>query len=54
MYLRSVSLRRQEVASFNVYPYSIPAVRALYTLELQADGSVKISGCVLLRPGQAA
>src|SRR5438132_8497703 len=34
MYLRSVSLRREEVASFNVYPYSIPAVRALHTLEL--------------------
>jgi hypothetical protein len=26
---------------------------ALYTLEQQADGSVKISGCVLLRAGQA-
>jgi hypothetical protein len=26
---------------------------ALYTLELESDGSVKISGCVLLRPGQA-
>jgi hypothetical protein len=26
---------------------------ALYTLELEPDGSVKISGCVLLRPGQA-
>jgi hypothetical protein len=27
---------------------------ALYTLELEPDGSVKISGCVLLKPGQAA
>ena len=27
---------------------------ALYTLELQPDGSVKITGCVLLRAGQAA
>jgi hypothetical protein len=27
---------------------------ALYTLELQPDGSVRISGCVLLRAGQAA
>ena len=27
---------------------------ALYTLELQPDGSVKITGCVLLREGQAA
>ena len=26
---------------------------ALYTLELEPDGSVNISGCVLLRPGQA-
>jgi Domain of unknown function (DUF4864) len=26
---------------------------ALYTLELEPDGSVKISGCVLLKPGQA-
>ena len=26
---------------------------ALYMLELQPDGSVKISGCVLLRAGQA-
>jgi hypothetical protein len=25
---------------------------ALYTLELEPDGSVKISGCVLLKPGQ--
>ena len=27
---------------------------ALYTLELQPDGSVRISGCVLLKAGQAA
>lgn len=27
---------------------------ALYALELQPDGSVKITGCVLLRAGQAA
>jgi hypothetical protein len=27
---------------------------ALYTLERQPDGSVKISGCVLLKSGQAA
>jgi len=26
---------------------------ALYALELQPDGSVKITGCVLLRAGQA-
>jgi hypothetical protein len=27
---------------------------ALYTLELQGDGSLKITGCVLLKAGQAA
>ena len=27
---------------------------ALYTLEQQPDGSIKISGCVLLKAGQAA
>ena len=27
---------------------------ALYTLELQPDGSLKITGCVLLKAGQAA
>ena len=27
---------------------------ALYTLELQPDGSMKITGCTLLRAGQAA
>jgi hypothetical protein len=26
---------------------------ALYTLEQQADGSLKISGCTLLKAGQA-
>jgi hypothetical protein len=26
---------------------------ALYTLELQSDGSVKITGCILLKAGQA-
>ena len=27
---------------------------ALYTLELQPDGSLKITGCMLLKAGQAA
>ena len=27
---------------------------ALYTLELEPDGSIRISGCVLLKAGQAA
>ena len=30
------------------------AWEALYTLELQPDGSLKITGCTLLRAGQAA
>jgi predicted ATPase len=34
VYLRSITLRRDEIASFEVYPYNIPAVRALHTLEL--------------------
>jgi predicted ATPase len=36
MYLKSVSLRRDQVSSFDVYPYSIPAIRALDTLQLDA------------------
>jgi hypothetical protein len=27
---------------------------ALYTLEQQSDGSIKISGCVLIKSGQGA
>ena len=30
------------------------AWEALYTLELEPDGSIRISGCVLLKAGQAA
>jgi hypothetical protein len=30
------------------------AWEALYTLELEPDGSIKISGCVLLKAGQGA
>ncbi len=33
-FLRSVSLLREEVPDFGVYPYSIPAIRNLDTLEL--------------------
>jgi len=29
------------------------AWEALYTLEHESDGSVKISGCILLKTGQA-
>jgi predicted ATPase len=34
MYLKSISLRREQVPSFDAYPYCIPAVRALHSLEL--------------------
>jgi predicted ATPase len=33
-FLRSVTLRREWVASFEVFPYSIPAIKHLHTLEL--------------------
>ena len=33
MYLRSITLRRAEVPSFDAYPYAIPAIRALDKLE---------------------
>ena len=32
-YLNSVTLKRDEVADFDCYPFSIPAVRELKTLE---------------------
>jgi predicted ATPase len=34
--LRSISLRREQVPSFDAYPYCIPAVRVLDSLERQA------------------
>jgi predicted ATPase len=33
-FLRTVTLRREWVASFDVFPYSIPAIKHLHTLEL--------------------
>jgi predicted ATPase len=33
-FLRSIMLKRDQVPSFDVYPFSIPAIRELYTLEL--------------------
>jgi predicted ATPase len=33
-YVRSVSLKREEIASFEHYPFCLPAVSALHTLEL--------------------
>src|SRR6266542_1306349 len=34
MYLKSVQLRRESVPSFEAYPFCIPAIRALHTLNL--------------------
>src|ERR1051325_10300803 len=36
-YLRSVSLKRNEIASFGAYPFSIPAVRELDSVEFHPD-----------------
>ncbi|MCE9528596.1 MAG: AAA family ATPase [Planctomycetales bacterium] len=36
-FIRSVSLNRQFVPSFDVYPYSIPAIKNLTTLELHKN-----------------
>ncbi len=36
-YLREVSLKRDDVANYEAYPFSIPAVRELYGLEFHRD-----------------
>jgi predicted ATPase len=36
-YLREVSLKRDDVASYDAYPFCIPAVRELYGLEFHRD-----------------
>lgn len=36
-YLRKVSLKRDEIASYEAYPFSIPAIRELYGLEFHSD-----------------
>ncbi|MCU0875756.1 MAG: AAA family ATPase [Pirellulaceae bacterium] len=36
-FLRSVSLRRDRIASFDEYPFSIPAIRHLHALELHPN-----------------
>lgn len=36
-YLRAVSLKREDVASYDTYPFSIPAVRELHGLEFHPD-----------------
>src|SRR5438034_11835222 len=36
-YLREVSLKRDEVASYEPYPFCIPAVRELYHLQFHPD-----------------
>ena len=38
-YLRSVSLKREAISSFDEYPFSIPAVRELDTLEFHPDAT---------------
>ena len=46
-YLRSVSLRREDVPSYDSYPFSIPAVRELRGLEFHPDVTFIIgeNGC---------
>jgi predicted ATPase len=46
-YLRGVSLRREDVASYDSYPFSIPAVRELRGLEFHPDVTFIIgeNGC---------
>jgi predicted ATPase len=36
-YARSVSLKREDIASFEDYPFCLPAVRSLQTLELHPN-----------------
>lgn len=36
-YLRHVSLKRDQIASFELYPFSVPAVRELDTLDFHPD-----------------
>lgn len=38
-YLRSISLKREQIADMSVYPFAIPAVRELDTLEFHPDVS---------------
>ena len=46
-YLRGVSLRREDVPSYDSYPFSIPAVRELRGLEFHPDVTFIIgeNGC---------
>ena len=39
-FIRSVTLRREDVEDFDAYPFSIPAVRGLHTLELDPGAQV--------------
>ena len=36
-YLRQIVLKRDEVPSFDAYPFNIPAVNGLDTLDFQPD-----------------
>lgn len=46
-YLAEVSLKRDEVSGYEAYPYSIPAVRELYSLEFDANVTFLVgeNGC---------
>jgi len=37
MYLKKVSLLREKIGSYNKYPFSIPAVKSLYEIELKSN-----------------
>jgi predicted ATPase len=46
-YLRRVSLKREDVASYDAYPFSIPAVRELHDIDFHRDVTFVIgeNGC---------
>ena len=54
-YLREVSLRRNDVASYDKYPFSIPAVRELYGIEFHRDVTFIVgeNGCGKSTPLEA-
>lgn len=41
-YLRSVSLKREQISSFDAYPFSIPAVKELNTLEFHPEVTILV------------
>lgn len=36
-YLRAISLKREQIGSFDRYPFAVPAIRELDTLEFHPD-----------------